>query len=44
MVIYEFTTGVKTVIELCQMTLLAPIGSIGPEGHRIGHAKTSHRR
>lgn len=44
MVIYEFTTGVKTVIELCQMSLLAPIGSIGPEGQRIGHAKTSHGR
>lgn len=44
MVMYEFTTGVKTAFELCQMSLLAPIGSIGPEGQSIGHAKTSHGR
>lgn len=44
MVIYEFTAGVKTAFELCQMSLLAPIGSIGPEGQRIGHTKTSHGR
>lgn len=44
MVMYEFTRGVKTAFELCQMSLLAPIGSSGPEGQRIGHAKTSHGR
>lgn len=44
MAIYEFTTGVKTAFELCQMSLLAPIGSNSPEGQRIGHAKTAHGR
>lgn len=44
MVIYEFTSGVKTVFELRQMSLLAPVGSTGPEGQRIGHTKTSHGR
>ena len=39
---YEFTTGVKTAFELCQMSLLAPLGSTAPEGQRIGQAKTSH--
>lgn len=44
MVMYEFTTGVKTAFELCQMSLLASIGSTSPEGQRIGHTKTSHGR
>lgn len=33
MLMYEFTgVGVKTAFELCQMSLLAPIGSAGPQG------------
>lgn len=44
LVMYEFSAGVKRAFELCQMSLMAPIGSFGPEGQRIGHAKTSQGR
>lgn len=28
----EFTTGIRTAFEICQMSLVAPLGSTAPRG------------